>query len=79
MAARKHLTHDEKTRNRIRTSQLLNRLHDNAFGKIALTREQLKSIEILLKKSLPDLSSVQLSGGIEHKVGFLPSSVDDFI
>lgn len=64
MAARKHLTHDEKTRNRIRTSQLLNRLQDNAFGKIELTSGQLKSIEILLKKALPDLSAVQLD--VEH-------------
>ena len=62
MAARKHLSHDTKTRERIQTSQLVNRLTDNAFGKIDLTQGQLKSIEILLRKSLPDLSAIQLSG-----------------
>lgn len=62
MAARKHLSHDAKTRERIQTSQLINRLQKNAFGEIELTPSQLKAIEILLRKSLPDLSAVQVSG-----------------
>jgi hypothetical protein len=65
MAARKHLSHDAKTRERIRTSQLINRLHDNAFGKVELSATQIKSIEILLRKSLPDLSSIHIEGTIE--------------
>lgn len=62
MAARKHLAHDQKTREKIRTSQLINRLEKSAFGEIELTPQQIKSIEILLKKALPDLASIQIAG-----------------
>ena len=62
MAARKHLSHDQRTREKIQTSQLVNRLQSFAMGEIELTREQIKAIEVLLKKSLPDLSSVELVG-----------------
>ena len=56
-------THATKTRERIQTSMLINRLEDHAVGKVELTTTQVRSIEILLKKSLPDLQSVELSGG----------------
>lgn len=62
MAVRKTLSHDQRTREKIRTSQLINRLQDNAFGKVELTATQIKSIEILLKKSIPDLQAVQFTG-----------------
>ena len=62
MAVRKTLSHDTKTREKIQTSQLINRLQDNAFGKVELSSGQLKSIEILLKKTLPDLSAVTIDG-----------------
>lgn len=68
MAARKHLSHDQKTRERIQTSQLINRLQDNAFGKVELTREQIRSIEILLKKSIPDLSAIDVSATVDGKL-----------
>lgn len=71
MAARIHLTHDAKTRERIQTSQLINRLQDNAFGKIELTPSQLKAIEILLKKSLPDLSAIQISGDADNPLNVI--------
>ncbi len=60
MAARKQLFHSDEVRAKIKTSQLLNRLHDHANGEIELTPQQVRSIEILLKKSIPDLSSVEL-------------------
>jgi hypothetical protein len=62
MAARINRAHDEKTRAKIQTSQLINRLQDNAFGKVDLSAGQLKSIEILLKKTLPDLSAMSVEG-----------------
>ncbi len=68
MAIRKTLSHDTRTREKIQTSQLINRLHDNAFGKIELTAGQLKSIEILLKKALPDLQAIELSGEVDQTV-----------
>lgn len=68
MAVRKQLSHDTRTREKIQTSQLINRLQDNAFGKIELTQSQLKSIEILLRKSLPDLTTVTLEGSDSNPV-----------
>ena len=73
MAARKTKTqHDDRTREKIRTSQLLNRLHayalsesDPQSGKtVKLDSGQVKAIEILLRKSMPDLSSVD--GSLSH-------------
>jgi hypothetical protein len=63
MAARIHLSHDAKTRERIKTSQLINRLQSFAFGTVNLTPGQTKAIEVLLKKTLPDLTSIALTGG----------------
>jgi hypothetical protein len=64
MAARKSLSHDEKTREKIQTSQLINRLTDHAFAKLELTPTQVKAIEILLKKTLPDLKQLEVTGTI---------------
>lgn len=68
MAARKNLSHDAKTREKIQTSQLINRLNKDANGEIELTSGQRKSIEILLKKSLPDLSSITFEGDMTHEL-----------
>lgn len=65
MAIRKTLSHDSKTREKIQTSQLINRLQENAFGKIELTALQVKSIEVLLKKTLPDLQAIDHTAGGE--------------
>lgn len=68
MAVRKQLAHDVKTREKIQTSQLVNRLQNCALGKIDLTKEQLRSIEILLKKTLPDLQAIDHTGSVEQNV-----------
>lgn len=67
MAARTvKIRHDAETRAKIQTSQLLNRLNDHVFGKegqaVDISATQMKAIEILLKKTLPDLSAVEMSG-----------------
>lgn len=54
--------HADHIRQKIQASQLVNRLTDHAMGKIELEPTQVKAIEILLRKSVPDLSSVQHSG-----------------
>ena len=53
-----------EVRERIKTSMLLNRLTDHALGKVELSSTQVKAIEILLRKTLPDLS--QVNGTIAH-------------
>lgn len=62
MAARLRKTHQDEVRTKIQTSQLINRLTNHAFGELELSNTQLRAIEILLKKSLPDLSQVELTG-----------------
>lgn len=78
MAARtRKIQHDDRTREKIRTSQLINRLHDHVFGQpegenvkaVEVTQTQMKAIEILLRKSLPDLSAVTLSGDADNPIG----------
>ena len=72
MAARINKKHDDATRAKIRTSQLVNRLTNHALGgvdpktkkPIELTVTQVKAIEILLRKALPDLKSI--TGDINH-------------
>ena len=61
MAKRKMLFHPDYVREKIRASQLLNRLQKCAFGEISLTITQLRAIEILLRKSIPDLAAVEIT------------------
>lgn len=54
--------HQDEVRAKIQASQLINRLTDHAFGKVTLDASQVRSIEILLRKSLPDLSAIEMTG-----------------
>lgn len=63
MAARNKLTHDYKTRQKIQTTQIVNRLTKHIHGEIELSNTQIRAAEILLRKSLPDLTSI--SGTLE--------------
>lgn len=58
MAARLRKMHQDEVRAKIQTSQLLNRLQDHALGKLELSPTQIKSIEVLIRKTLPDLMAV---------------------
>lgn len=55
----------ESVRDRIRTSMLVNRLTNHALGKVKMEPSQVRAIEILLRKTLPDLQATQLSGGVD--------------
>lgn len=69
MAARLNKRHQEEVRTRIQTSQLINVLQDHALNaESEISQSRMKAIEILLKKSLPDLSSVELSGDQDNPV-----------
>ena len=72
MAARKlRPFHTEEIRAKIQASQLINRLTDHVFGKVELSNAQVRSAVALLAKSVPDLSSVTLTGPGEdgsHKI-----------
>ena len=70
MARRLNPKHDAHTREKIQTSQLVNRLNSFVLSgvdpktkkPIEMSREQITVALGLLKKTLPDLSSVELSG-----------------
>lgn len=66
MAARLNPQHDAKTREKIKTSQLVNRLQSFVDGKVEMSPAQVTAANILLKKVLPDLQAVQLSGDPER-------------
>jgi hypothetical protein len=67
MAKRKMLFHPDYVREKIRASQLINRLHKCAFGEISLTMTQLRAIEILLRKSIPDLAAAEIKSEQTHR------------
>jgi hypothetical protein len=48
-------------REKIKTSQLINRLQDHALTGKELSSSQIKAIEVLIRKTLPDLSQVTAS------------------
>lgn len=62
MATRLRAMHGDEIRAKIQTSQLINRLTNHALGKVDLSPTQVRSIEVLIRKTLPDLQSVQLTG-----------------
>lgn len=77
MAARLRARHQDEIREKIKASQLINRLTNHALGELELTATQIKAIEILLRKSVADLSSVEISGNqdapVKHEVKWLGS------
>lgn len=59
--------HQDDVRKKIQASQLINVLQNHALGHTEeLSPSRIKAIEILLRKSLSDLSSVQVSGDPEN-------------
>ena len=62
MAARLNKRHQGFVRDKIQASQIINRLQNHLDGKVELSQTQLRAAEILLKKSLPDLSAVEMTG-----------------
>ena len=63
MAARtRKPLHDERTKERIRASQLLNRLNDFVNGKCELSPAQVQAAKIVIGKVIPDMKAVEISG-----------------
>jgi hypothetical protein len=60
--------HQEDVRAKIRTSQLINRLENHALGELELSATQIKAIEVLIRKTLPDLSAVTLKSDGDNAV-----------
>ena len=70
MAARMRKTHQEDVRTKIQASQLINVLQNHALGLMGeLSPTRLKAIEILLRKTLPDLSQMDSNIDVKADVG----------
>jgi hypothetical protein len=70
MAERLRKRHQEEIRTKIQTSQLVNVLQNHALGlsENDIPPSRMKAIELLLKKSLPDLSSTEITGDADQPV-----------
>ena len=55
-------SHAAKTREKIQTTQLINVLTNHALEDSDLSATRIKAIEILLRKTLPDLKQVEVTG-----------------
>ena len=72
--------HQEDVRAKIQVSQLLNVLMDQALGNAdEISSTRMKAIEILLRKSLPDLSAVELTGAGGGPVRVQATPLDEAI
>jgi hypothetical protein len=67
MAKRKMLFHPDYVREKIRASQLINRLQAHALGHIELSMSRIRAIEILLRKCLPDLAAAEIKSEQTHR------------
>jgi hypothetical protein len=66
----------EHVRSQIQTDKILKRLRDHVDGKVALEATQIKAAEILLRKSLPDLSSVEMVADVEVTTQRAPAELE---
>lgn len=73
MAARIHRPiNTEATRQKIRAAHLIRRLQAHIDGKIVLTMAQVRAIDILLRKIVPDLHQTTISGELTKYVVEVP-------
>lgn len=69
MAARKlRPKHTDEIRNKIRASQLVNRLENHVFGEVEMNSTQVTAALGLLKKCVPDIQAVTHSGDENHPI-----------
>lgn len=69
MAARYNRAHLDLCREKIQTTQLIKRLQDNALAeKEFLTPGQIRSIEICLNKSIPNLQATDINANVDTTI-----------
>jgi hypothetical protein len=55
--------YSEEARNKIKSSLVLNKLMEHVLEDKEMKATQIKAAEILLRKTVPDLSATQITGG----------------
>ena len=67
MAARiRKIRHDENTRQKIRSSQLINRLTGHILGEFDMPKTAVVAALGLLRKTMPDLATTTIKGDEEN-------------
>ena len=56
--------HPDEVRAKIRATELVNRLHSHIFDKLELSLSQVRAIDILLKKCVPDLTRTLITADL---------------
>jgi len=68
--------HPDEVRRKIRATELVNRLQSHIFDGLELTLSQIRGIEILLRKCIPDLSTTTINADINVRyVAHLPEPI----
>lgn len=70
---RKKIRHDENTRAKIQTSMIINRLQNHLEGHLELSQTQVRCAEILLRKTLPDLTATEMTAEVVHSFAMVPA------
>lgn len=68
----------EEARGKIKTTQLINRLQNHALGTVDLSPTQVRAVEILLKKRVPDMQTIDMNhsgDGLEEMLGRLTGQI----
>lgn len=72
MAARKRPLSEpklEEMRRRIQATKIIEKMQAHVFGTEEMSATQIRAAEALLRKSMPDLSSIDLQAEMEHSGG----------
>ena len=76
MGRRKDLVVPDAVRRRIQTSKLIDVLQNHIFGKLELSMSRIRAIEVLLRKTLPDLVNTTVMADINVRyVVHLPEPI----
>jgi len=67
MAVRSRLEHDELTRKKIQSTQIVNRLNKHVLSEDGdlMTTSQVNAAKILLNKVIPDLSNIDINANVD--------------
>lgn len=72
-------THNQRSRDAIKATQLINRLTKHVMADAPILEpSQVNGIKILLAKVLPDLSNMEMSAEVTQLAGREPLSDDDW-
>lgn len=67
-ATKRNAMNIAEAREKIKTTQLINRLQNHALGEIEMSSTQVRAVEVLLRKSVPDLANLTLQGDANNPI-----------